>query len=59
MRAEIVVNYDETRVYVTSEGIVCLEHVGKGRAQKKGPKGRVIGSLVSFVAASGDVLMSL
>ena len=59
MWPELVVNYDETRVYVSNDGTVCLEHVSKGRGQMRGPKGKTIGSLVSFVAADGSVIMSL
>ena len=57
MKAHTTVNYDEIRVYVSSDGEICLKHVSKDRAQKKGPKGKLIGSLVSFIAADGRVIM--
>ena len=58
MSASNVVNYDETRVFIGVDGEICMEHISKDRAQKRGFKGRTIGSLVSFVAANGQVLMS-
>ena len=59
MKASNVVNYDETRVYARDEDLIRLEHTSKERAQRRGIKGRTIGSLVSFVAADGSVLMSV
>ena len=59
MKATNVVNYDETRVFIADNGAIRLEHVSKERAQKRGIKGRTIGSLLSFVAANGSVLMSV
>ena len=59
MNASNVCNYDETRVFLTDDRIIRLEHIKKERAQKWGFKGRTIGSLVSFVAANGLVLMSV
>mgnify|MGYP001796369992 CR=1 FL=1 len=59
MSAENVVNYDETRVFVQTGGHYVYERVTKERAQKKGRKGINIGSLITFVAASGKILMEV
>jgi len=59
MTAENVANYDETRVFITGDGEIRLEHRGKQRAQKLGTKGRTIGSLVVFALANGVVLMTV
>ena len=59
MKAHTTVNYDETCVYISLDEEICLEHVSKDRAQKKGPKGKSIRSLVSFIAADGKVIMSV
>ena len=57
--ANTVFNYDETRVFVADEGGVCIEKVGKERAQQKGVKGRTIGTLLTFICANGTVIMSV
>jgi len=57
MDANNVVNYNETLVWLSSKGQIRLEHAAKAQAQKKGPKGMNIGSLVSFIAANGTVLL--
>ena len=59
MKPTNVCNYDETRVYVGDEGGILLEHVSKECGQKRGIKGRTVGLLVSFVSASGSILMSV
>ena len=59
MKAHTTINYDETSVYVSLDGEICLKHVSKDRAQKKGPKGKLIGSLVSFISANRRVIMSV
>ncbi len=54
-----VFNYDETRVFVADEGGVQIKKVGKERAQHRGVKGKTIGSLLSFIGATGHVLLSV
>ncbi len=58
-RDNLVGNYDEAQVFVSDEGSLAIEKVGKLHAQHTGEKGQTIGSLVSFVAADGTTLMSL
>ena len=43
MTAKNSFNYDETRVYVSSDGTVCFEHVGKDKPQREGTKGKQLG----------------
>ena len=59
MEALLVVNYDKTRVFLTSEGSVCLEHARKARSQKANMKGVNLGTLLSFISANGLVLLSV
>ena len=59
MAAENVFNYDETRIALYSNGKLCLERVGKRRAEAKGFHGVTLGSLVPFVSADGKVWMSV
>ena len=59
MPAKAVVNYDETRVFISNENEICVEHASKDRSQRKGPKGETNGLLVSFVAANREVFMSV
>lgn len=59
MSSSTVMNYDETRVFIGMDGEIGMEHISKERAQKRGFKGKTIGSLVSFVVANGQVLMSV
>ena len=59
MTAKNSFNYDETRVYVSNDGTVCFEHVGKDKPQREGTKGKTIGSLVTFICADGSVFMSV
>jgi hypothetical protein len=58
MSAHNTVNYDETRVCVTTEGEVLLERAGKARPNAHGTRPRVLGSLLTFVNAAGAVLVS-
>ena len=59
MMAANVINYDETRIFVGQGGKTVVERRDKRRSQRKGYKGRSIGSLVTFVSAAGQVLMSV
>ena len=58
MKASNVVNYDETRVCVSSEGEILLEKRGKERSNAHGQSATTLGSLLPFVAADGKVLCS-
>ena len=53
-----LVNYDETRVCVKTDGTILLERSGKDRGNAHGTRPRVLGSLLTFVSAQGDVLSS-
>lgn len=57
--ADSVVNYDKTHVFIADEGRIAVKKVGKDRAQLRGTKGRTIGSLISFVGASGKLWLSV
>ena len=46
-------------MFISTNGVICLEHISKERPQRQGFKGRTIGSLVSFVGANGLVYMSV
>ena len=59
MMAKNTINYDETRIFVGQGGESVIERKDKKRTQRKGFKGRAVGSLVSFIAADGAVLMSV
>ena len=56
MTASNVVNYDETRVAITTDGEVVLESKAKDRANSHGHHAQVLGSLLAFIAADGSVL---
>ena len=58
MKAAIVINYDETRVCVSSEGEILLERRGKERSNAHGQAATTLGSLLPFVAVDGKVLCS-
>ena len=58
MAAHLVVNYDETRVCVSSEGEMLLERVGKQRSHCHGQTFTTLGSLLPFVSADGSVICS-
>src|SRR5688500_18921787 len=58
MKGSDVVNYDETHVWLTLEGHIRLEHVGKTCLQKLDKQGMNVRTLVSLIAADGSVLMS-
>ena len=53
------VNYDETRLYVSGDGVITLERVDKHRPESRGSKGTTIGTLVTFILAEGMVLLSV
>ncbi len=53
-----VVNYDETRVCITTDGEMIVEFNPKDRANAHGHHAHVLGSLLTFVAANGSVLCS-
>ena len=57
MKASNVVNNNQTRVFISEVGRIWLEHAGKERGQKCGTNGRSLGSMVSFIAADGSVLI--
>lgn len=59
MTAKNSFNYNETQVYVSSDGTVCFEHVGKDKPHHEGTKGKTIGSPVTFICADGSVFMSV
>jgi hypothetical protein len=58
MFASNCVNYDETRLFVTTDGISRLERVDKNQNEMLGDKGELIGTFITFVGASRKVYMS-
>ena len=58
MKAGNVINYDETRVCVSSEGEILLERCGKDRSNAHGQAATTLGSLLPFVSADGKVICS-
>jgi len=59
MTADNTFNYDETVIWVGDNGTMRLVHASYQRAQKHGPRGKSIGSMISFVCADGSVAMSV
>lgn len=57
--AATVVNADETRIMIGSEGKVVLEFKGKERPGAHGMKNHIICSMLTFFQANGMVLMSV
>ena len=53
-----VVNYDETRVCVSCDGVLLLQQRGKERYSAHGQAPTPLGSLLSFVCADGSVICS-
>ena len=56
MTASKVVNYDETRVAITTDCELVLELKAKDRANSQGQHAQVLGSLLAVIAADGTVL---
>ena len=53
MTGHNMINYDETCSYMDTDGVLCVEAVGKLRANRSGSKSRALCSSVPFVAADG------
>jgi hypothetical protein len=59
MTGKNCVNYDETRIVLGTGGNVRLERKDKNRPEALGKRDDVLGTLVIFASAAGEVLMSV
>ena len=59
MSGENLANCDETRAGVSDNGDIIIESARKRRASRKGFRGRMLGSLLSFASPAAGVIMSL
>jgi hypothetical protein len=59
MQENNCINYDETRVVLGSGNQIRLERFDKNRPEKLGKREKMLGTLIPFVSAKGEVLMSV
>jgi len=59
LEASSCINYDETRIIFGEKKSLHLKQKDKGRPEKLGPQDKVIGFLLVFVSAAGEIIMSI
>lgn len=57
-RADTVVNYDECRITTGLDGAIVLEAIARKRSNLVGTKEETLATLISFILASGEVILS-
>jgi hypothetical protein len=59
MQKNNCINYDETRVVMSSGSQIRLERFDKNRPEALGKREEMLGTVIPFVSAAGEVIMSV